>query len=158
LQYSKAGGTDIVVDLRGRVLLVVDDDPILVELLVSLCELTGARVYSAPNGSMAMKMVKELPIDLVISDLKMQKGDGISFLRSLRTGQFREIPFILLTGLTHLNVDQIKELGAQDVVFKPFDLEDFTKRIASVLDSFEGFDHRSDPSIMHDFKISRDLS
>jgi len=106
-------------------LLIVDDEENMRKVLSILFRREKYDVTTASNGVEALDKLKASPsYDLILSDLKMPKMDGIEFLRQLNEMQLR-IPLILLTAYGSISeaVDAMKS-GAVDFITKPFNKED----------------------------------
>src|SRR5687768_13180393 len=102
-------------------ILVVDDEPNLRRVLSAQLERDGYDVHTAEDGEQALGMLKEHHIDLVISDLRMPKIDGMELLRRV-VGSEDAIPVVIITA--HGTVDNAVEAlktGAFDYITKPFD-------------------------------------
>ncbi|MCA8939144.1 MAG: sigma-54-dependent Fis family transcriptional regulator [Planctomycetes bacterium] len=106
----------------GKV-LVAEDNASMRDVLVMALEASGYEVSAAENGEEALARLKGEPFDLVVSDLKMPKLDGMGLLRASR--EVRQPPaFIMITA--HGSIAEAVEatnLGAVDFIEKPFDLE-----------------------------------
>lgn len=109
-------------------ILIVDDDPKLIELLRVALEKSGFGVFSATNGIQGEKVFRSNPVDLVILDVMMPQRDGFSLTRDLRA--ISKVPIILLTARQEVE-DVVKglELGADDYITKPFNLKEVVARI-----------------------------
>ena len=101
-----------------RRILVVDDEPILVRLLVRMLGTAGHDVVGARDGHEALELASKDRFDLIISDVRMPVMDGPSFLAALRT-RHTETPFIFLTGYGDHTDVELKRLGATAVYGKP---------------------------------------
>jgi two-component system, NtrC family, response regulator AtoC len=102
-------------------ILVVDDEPNLRRVLSAQLERDGYDVHTAEDGEQALSMLKEHHIDLVISDLRMPKIDGMELLRRVASSE-EAIPVVIITA--HGTVDNAVEAlktGAFDYITKPFD-------------------------------------
>ncbi|HVJ16774.1 MAG TPA: sigma-54 dependent transcriptional regulator [Polyangiaceae bacterium] len=102
-------------------ILVVDDEPNLRRVLSAQLERDGYDVHTAEDGEQALGMLKEHHIDLVISDLRMPKIDGMELLRRV-VGSEEAMPVVIITA--HGTVDNAVEAlktGAFDYITKPFD-------------------------------------
>ena len=117
---------------EGPHILVVDDDNRLRSLLKKFLRSEGFRVTSADSAAKARKLMKTLDFDLCILDVMMPQEDGLSFLADMRTAS--HLPVILLTA-KDLPADRIEGLriGADDYVTKPFEPEELSLRISSIL-------------------------
>jgi two-component system phosphate regulon response regulator PhoB len=119
---------------KGRILLV-EDDPALVELLVYGFEREEFEVQSTPDGEEALMMVRESPPDLVILDWMIEGISGIEVCRRLRRlPETGNVPIIMLTARGE-EADRIRglETGADDYVTKPFSPRELIARVGAVL-------------------------
>jgi two-component system response regulator PilR (NtrC family) len=104
--------------------LVVDDEQAMREFLAVLLEKHGHSVITACDGEQALRMVGEQPLDLVISDVRMPKVDGIALLAGIRA-QHPHLPVILVTAYASSDSTiQAMQLGADDYLTKPFRLDE----------------------------------
>ena len=69
--------------LKGKRLLIVDDEPDLREMLEFEFEMSGASVETAMNGRDALEKFKHQAFDLIISDIRMPGGDGVELIKNL---------------------------------------------------------------------------
>ncbi len=101
-------------------LLVVDDDPYILESISTLLTEFGYKVYTCQNAHDAIKMVQEIKFDLVLTDIKMPQVTGIDLLQNIHNYN-PQIPVILMTAFAELDVavDAIKK-GAFDFITKPY--------------------------------------
>jgi DNA-binding response OmpR family regulator len=113
-------------------ILVVDDEPMVREVVVAYLEREGFRVEEAATGSAALRQIEASRPDLVVLDVMLPELDGFSVLAELRRGG--DIPVILLTARTE-ETDRVLglELGADDYVVKPFSPRELVARVRSVL-------------------------
>ena len=115
--------------------LVVDDDPDIVQFVRMNLELEGFEAETAENGRMALDLAKARPPDLILLDVMMPEMDGLTVLRRLRSSPATaSVPVIILTAKA-LAEDRVKglDLGANDYITKPFDLEELLARVRTVL-------------------------
>jgi CheY-like chemotaxis protein len=99
-------------------ILVVDDEPNIVELLVLALEDEGYQVASASDGEQAWRLVQQHQPDLIISDISMPRLNGLDLLDRLRERrQLAQIPVILMSAIRR----SVNRPGAVFVP-KPFDL------------------------------------
>ncbi|MCU1462426.1 MAG: response regulator with CheY-like receiver domain and winged-helix DNA-binding domain [Acidimicrobiales bacterium] len=115
--------------------LVVDDDPVIVQLLRVNFELEGYKVATAGNGEEALTAVKKKRPDIVVSDIMMPKMDGLQFVKELQAdAKLAGLPVILLSAKAQsADVTRGIELGAADYVTKPFDPLELIERVTAVL-------------------------
>ena len=122
----------LVTTVSGKTVLVVDDEPHVVEFIAMNLELEGFRVVRAANGYEALeKAAREMP-DLVVLDIMMPDIDGFETLEKLR--DISAIPVIFLSAKGE-EVDRIRglDLGADDYITKPFGPRELVSRIRAVL-------------------------
>jgi two-component system OmpR family response regulator len=114
-------------------LLVVDDEPNIVELLSASLRYAGFEVETATTGNEALRVAEKWTPDLVVLDVMLPDLDGFSVVRNLRA-RGREIPVLFLTA-RDANDDKVTGLtvGGDDYVTKPFSLEEVVARIRAVL-------------------------
>lgn len=116
-------------------ILVVDDDPDILQFVRLNLELDGFTVELAGGGREALEKAAAAPPDLMLLDIMMPEIDGLTVLRRLRTDPgTANIPVIVLTARS-LAEDRVKglDLGADDYITKPFDLEELIARVRTVL-------------------------
>ncbi|MDJ0498432.1 MAG: response regulator transcription factor [Acidimicrobiia bacterium] len=113
-------------------ILVVDDEPMVREVVVAYLERDGFDVVEASTGTAALDSVAERRPDLIVLDIMLPEIDGFSVLTELRRSG--DVPVILLTARTE-EPDRVLglELGADDYVVKPFSPRELVARVRSVL-------------------------
>ncbi|MGN6523351.1 MAG: response regulator transcription factor [Actinomycetes bacterium] len=114
-------------------LLVVDDEPNIVELLSASLRFSGFEVATARTGTEALKVYKEFEPDLLVLDVMMPGVDGFDVVRRLRS-EGRRTPVLFLTA-KDATEDKVTglTLGGDDYVTKPFSLEEVVARIRAIL-------------------------
>ncbi len=115
-------------------ILVVDDDPLLAELIQLGFDIhwREVEVLSSPDGESSLEMVERERPDLVLLDIILPGIDGYEALRRIR--EFSDVPVIVLTGRDSL-LDRVKglELGADDYLAKPFEHLELVARMKAIL-------------------------
>ncbi len=126
--------------MAGDTILVVDDEPHIVELARMYLEQANYRVVSAADGSQALEAARQMRPALVVLDLMLPGLDGWEVCRRLRAES--DVPIIMLTARSD-EVDRIVglELGADDYVTKPFNPRELVARVRAVLRRY----HKSSP-------------
>ena len=114
-------------------LLVVDDEPNIVELLSASLRFAGFEVHTASNGTEALARAAAVDPDLVVLDVMMPGLDGFEVMRRMRQ-EGLNAPTLFLTARDAV-ADRITglTLGADDYVTKPFSLEEVVARIRAIL-------------------------
>lgn len=113
-------------------ILVVDDEPKIVKLAQDYLEKNGYRVSSAGDGKTALAAFRHQKPDLIVLDLNLPGMDGLDVCRAIRRES--DVPMIMLTA----RVDEIDrliglELGADDYITKPFDIDVLLAHVKAVL-------------------------
>jgi two-component system, OmpR family, alkaline phosphatase synthesis response regulator PhoP len=133
-----------------RTILIVDDEPKIVQIARDYLERAGFRVLSTGDGRSVAPAVRRGKPDLVILDLALPDMDGLDVARELRKES--EVPIIMLTARGD-ETDRLigLELGADDYIVKPFSPKELVARVRAVLRRWDGT--RSGTDIIH----ARDL-
>jgi two-component system, OmpR family, alkaline phosphatase synthesis response regulator PhoP len=115
-----------------KTILLVDDEPKIVELARDYLEHAGFAVVSASDGSEALARARSDRPDLIVLDLGLPKLDGLDVARALRQGS--SVPIVILSGRSD-ETDKLVglELGADDYVTKPFSPKELVARVRAVL-------------------------
>jgi DNA-binding response OmpR family regulator len=114
-------------------ILVVDDEPNIVQLARLYLERDGFKVSAAGNGQKALERVDSLQPDLVVLDVMLPQVDGFEVCRRLRA-EDNPVPIIMVTARDD-DIDKILglELGADDYLTKPFNPRELVARVHAVL-------------------------
>ncbi len=113
-------------------ILVVDDEPAVLDLLVYNLGKAHYEVLAAENGRRALELARQSDPDLILLDLMLPEIDGLDVCRELR--RTSKVPIIMITALGE-EVDRVVglEMGADDYVTKPFSVRELMARIKAVL-------------------------
>ncbi len=120
---------------QGRRILVVDDSETIRTLLTGELAKRDFEVSVAENGAQALKKAVETRPDLIISDINMPEMDGWEFCWRVRKHQAtRSIPFLFLSDRDEVS-DRVRglEIGAEDYITKPFQIQDLVDRMQTVM-------------------------
>lgn len=112
--------------------LIVDDDPVIRELLASYLLRDGYQVHCAGTAEQAETSLQEHPVDLVMLDIRLPGKDGLTLTRELRVRS--EVGIILITGRDD-EIDRIVglECGADDYVVKPFNPRELVSKAKNLV-------------------------
>lgn len=113
-------------------ILIVDDEPVIVESLAYSLRREGYDVTIAENGPDALELFERVHPDLIVLDILMPQMDGLEVCKRLRVKS--SVPIIMLTARSD-EVDKILglEIGADDYIPKPFSFRELLARIRSLL-------------------------
>lgn len=116
-------------------ILVVEDESLVRDLLRSKFLEEGYSVLEAPDGRVALRLLRENPVDLVITDILMPETDGIELLVAIRE-TWPKVPVIVFSAPTNqLYLQVARRLGADEVVEKPLNLERLAGQVKRLLGS-----------------------
>jgi DNA-binding NtrC family response regulator len=110
-------------------LLLIDDEDGIRESLAMNLELDGFKVLSASGGNEAIELLKTKKLDFIISDVRMPKGDGVTLLKYVKK-HYPDLPHIvLISGFAEVNAEEVKKMGAIDLMLKPPNIDDLVEMI-----------------------------
>ncbi|MDG0817658.1 response regulator [Bdellovibrio svalbardensis] len=116
-------------------MLVVDDEVMIREILKDLFEYEGAKVFEASSGRKALDVLKDNQIDVLLTDVRMPDGDGITLAKNIHDRYLKPPKVFFLTGYSDVNLDDVKKYGVVDILSKPMEGETLIDRIV------EGISH-----------------
>ncbi len=119
--------------MSGELILLVDDEPNIIELAQLYLEREGFQVISAVDGLEALEAVEQRHPALMVLDIMLPEVDGLDVCRTLR-GKKDPVPILMLTARDE-DVDKILglELGADDYLTKPFNPRELVARVKAIL-------------------------
>jgi len=135
-----------------KTVLVVDDEPKIVEVVGDYLRRAGFSVNTAADGNGAVASARARPPDLVVLDLGLPGLDGLDVARELRRAS--PVPIIMLTARGD-ETDRVLglELGADDYIVKPFSPRELLARVRAVLRRTEGFPTAQERFVVADVAI-----
>lgn len=118
-----------------RRVLVVDDDPFALELILTRLTLAGYRTFTARDGKEAVERMADIRPEAMVLDINMPRLDGFGVLRHMAAaGQSQKIATMVLSARNQpQDVQTAISLGARDYLAKPFRDEQLLSRIARLL-------------------------
>lgn len=116
--------------MAEKLVLVVDDSPLLRRMIAQVLQREGYRVETAADGEEALAKIRELNPDIVLLDVVMPKKDGYQVVQELRRLR-RHLPhIILLSGVdSGPALQQARQLGVDEVLPKPFSPVELAARV-----------------------------
>lgn len=134
--------------LKGKTLLVVDDEVDLRDIVASELEFMGAKVFQAENVQSAQSILSSETIDLVVSDIRMPGGTGIDLLDHVKEKDVNIPPVVLITGFADISLEDAFNKGAEALLNKPFRLDDLIRIVARYTAPFdERFNENLPPAV-----------
>ena len=115
--------------LPSRDVLVVDDEPDMVDIIELVLREAGYETRSASNGKRALEAVEARMPGLVLLDMLMPVMDGWECARELRARFGPTLPIVVITAAEHVRA-RSAEIGADDVLPKPFEVDDLLRIVA----------------------------
>jgi len=110
---------------KSKTVLIVDDEDGVRDILMEMISEIGYSTYGAESGEAALTLVARTPVDLVISDLRMQGMHGINLAKLLRK-KFPDLPLALMTAYDTDDLHQlVRNREVDRVILKPFQMDEF---------------------------------
>ncbi len=127
----------------SKQVLVVEDDPNIIDLLEIHLKDLDCTVTKAIDGEAGLREALGSPFDLIILDLMLPKMDGLEVCRRIRAKELH-LPILMLTARTE-EIDKVLglEMGADDYLTKPFGVREFIARVKAIFRRMELFSTRS---------------
>ncbi|WP_435139399.1 ATP-binding response regulator [Formosa sp. A9] len=106
-------------------IVMVDDDASLRQLITDILKTQNLKVTTFETANKALKKLKNMDFDLVLTDIQLPKMNGFHFMETLKKAPYyKSQPIIAATGRKNLNAEVYTESGFSDIIFKPFSVED----------------------------------
>ena len=123
--------------ITKALILLIDDDPLIHELLSSTLSKHGHKVVSVNNAEDAKRWLATGCPDLILMDIILPDINGLDLCRWVRDqGRFKNVPIIVSTALTDEGTSrESSEVGAIDIITKPINFALLTKKIQSALEA-----------------------
>ena len=125
---------ELLDNLKGTI-LVVDDTPANLRLLIGILTEKGYKVRPAPTGELALSAARGMPPDLILLDIMMPGIDGYEVCKQLKLDEItKDIPVIFISAISDI-VDKVKgfAVGGVDYITKPFHVEEVLARVETHL-------------------------
>ncbi|QJT11171.1 HD domain-containing phosphohydrolase [Oceanidesulfovibrio marinus] len=145
--------------MQSRRILLVDDEPALLEVCREGLNEKGYSVLTASNGEEALQLLEQEHVDLVVSDIKMPRLGGLDLIKEIRERHL-DIAVIVLTGYgTIENAVECLQQGASEYLLKPFDFSRLTHKIEKVFEERRLKQYDSEVGgLLHILSLERELS
>ncbi|NEO06599.1 MULTISPECIES: hybrid sensor histidine kinase/response regulator [unclassified Moorena] len=137
-------------------ILAVDDSPDNLFLLQTLLEEEGYEITLAENGRVALEKIEISPPELVLLDVMMPEMDGFEVTKRIRSNpKLPFIPILLITAYDHPSVVQGLDMGADDFIRKPVEVDELLARVRSLLRLKHSVDERDEIARQREDFVSR---
>ena len=119
-------------------ILVIDDEPVVLNSCRKVLEEDGFDVYLVPSADEALKAMKKEVFDLLLVDVKMPKHDGIYLMQKVKE-KWPDVPIIVMSGYpTPDTITDGAKMGADAFIAKPFTPDELLETIRQVIQKEEG--------------------
>jgi CheY-like chemotaxis protein len=116
-------------------ILVVDDEPDILELLAEELEFEGFETAQASSGNDALEILKNERFDAIVSDFKMPNGNGKVVLDFIKSDEYPESPvFYFVSGQADMSFQDALKEGVNKFFYKPFDLDELLEALKKDLE------------------------
>ncbi len=142
--------------MSSELILLVDDEPSIMQLARMYLERDGFRIHEAVDGEAALEAVTKHKPALIVLDVMLPKLDGFDVCRNLRSNG-DQTPIIMLTARDE-DIDKILglELGADDYLTKPFNPRELVARVKAILRRSESSKKTTDEKPLHRGELTID--
>ena len=111
-------------------ILIVEDNEDLSVLFKLVLELAGYQVATVDNGYDALEYVENYRPQLILMDIMMPEISGLQVSRNIKQRQdYASLPILLISAVDRLKNEQIQKSKANDILYKPFDLDDLVAKV-----------------------------
>jgi two-component system, chemotaxis family, chemotaxis protein CheY len=116
-------------------ILIVDDVTPIRDIVISILQKRGHRIFEAKNGDEALRIAREKKVHMVLTDVNMPGMDGISMIERMRgLENYKSVPIIVLAkDAKDSNIERAKAAGAIDWVSKPFTEDSLVNKVNQIL-------------------------
>ena len=115
--------------LKEASILVVDDEPVLLDIMGEWFKPFVGQVFCAGDGLQALQALATNKIDLIITDVRMPVMDGISLVKKVKASALHTPSVILITGFSDIEVREAYDLGAEALLEKPIERDDLINAV-----------------------------
>lgn len=117
-------------------ILVVDDEPNYLIVLSELLRDEGFEVFTAPSGEKGLEVIRDVDLDIIITDMQMPRMDGLQFMQAVKTYN-KELPVIVITAYAEVEkAVAAMQNGAFSYLAKPFSNEELVVNINRAVDHY----------------------
>lgn len=121
--------------LSGISILIVDDEPDLLDVFGDQFSHRGAQVFRASNGTQAWELLQKQQVDIVFSDIRMPGGDGVELAKNIQKMPHPKPKVFLCSGFSDISLGDAQKYGVITIFPKPFKMEAIAEIILNSLNS-----------------------
>lgn len=114
-------------------ILIVDDEVDICDMMMFTFDSKGFETYTAHDAEEAFKVVQDVELDIVVSDVRMPKGGGMKLLSDIKSRDPIKPKVLLITGYSDSSTDEAIQAGAENVLAKPIKLKDLVDEVNKAL-------------------------
>ena len=123
--------------LKDTTVLVVDDEPMLLDIFRDWLQEEDCHVWTAGDGAAALQILRDNHLDVIVSDVRMPVMDGVALVKKLPMSSPNQPKVIFISGFTDLEPREAYQLGVEALLQKPIERLQFVGAIRNVLQSRE---------------------
>lgn len=118
--------------MSKKKILVIDDEDFIRELVKDFLEMEDIQCDGAETAEQALELIAQHPYNLILLDRNLGKSKAEETIAKIHEID-KKLPIIILTGDADCGEDYLQKIGANGIVFKPFQVTDFIERIEKFL-------------------------
>jgi CheY-like chemotaxis protein len=146
-------------NLSEATILIVDDEPELLEITAESLARVAGRVLTANNGAVALQTLKAARVDAIVSDVRMPVMDGIELLKNVRSSFPQGLAMMMVSGFSDLTAREAFDLGAAATLAKPVRRKDMIQGLERALADQKQLWREPAPEVENaSFTLSRDFA
>jgi two-component system response regulator ResD len=118
--------------MNKKKILVIDDEEFIRDLVKDFLEMEDIHTEGAETSEQGLELMTRNNYNLILLDRNLGEGKAEGIIEQIRKIN-KDIPIIILTGDTECDEDHLKQIGAAEIVFKPFQMDEFVKKVKRFL-------------------------
>lgn len=119
--------------MNEKKVLVIDDEDFIRELVKDFLEMDGVLCEAADDEDSALKLISDTDFQLILLDRNLGEIKAEDFIARIREIR-RNIPIVILTGDPQCDQNYLKQIGADGIIFKPFQVSEFMESVNTFLE------------------------
>ncbi len=124
---------------KNKTILLIDDEMEWLQAIADALREEPYKLITADSGETALKKLREMKPDLILSDVRMPVMNGFELFEKVRSDpQLKQVPYVFMSSIDDYDAIHVaKQLGADDYVTKPFDTQDAKTIVENLLTRFQ---------------------